>query len=61
MRTSAVIFTTLAIVAAIMGLWVLVGVAAWVIRVVAFIFLVMAVLSARRKLTEPDPSDRRLQ
>lgn len=53
MKLPAVIFTTLAIVAAIMGIWVLVGVAAWVIRVLAFVFLVMAVLSARRKLTEP--------
>jgi hypothetical protein len=42
-----------------MGLWVLVGVAAWVVRVLAFIFLVIAVLSARRRLTE-GPSDRAL-
>lgn len=58
MRTSAVIFTTLAIVAAVMGLWVLVGVAAWVIRVLALIFLTMAVFSFRRRLTEPSASHR---
>ena len=58
MRTSVLIFAGLAVVAAIMGIWVLVGVAAWVIRVIALILLVMAVLSARKKLTEP--SDRRL-
>ncbi|MES2705922.1 MAG: DUF1328 domain-containing protein [Verrucomicrobiota bacterium] len=59
MRVSSLIFAALAIVAAIMGLWVLVGVVAWVIRVVALILLIMAVLSARRKLTEP--STRRLE
>lgn len=59
MKTTAVLFIALAIVAAIMGLWVLVGVAAWVVRVLALIFLVMAVLSARRRLTE-GPSDRAL-
>lgn len=59
MKTTAFLFIALAIVAAIMGLWVLVGVAAWVVRVLAFIFLVIAVLSARRRLTEGH-SDRAL-
>ncbi|RYD35442.1 MAG: DUF1328 domain-containing protein [Verrucomicrobiaceae bacterium] len=58
MRTSTVIFTILAIVAAIMGLWVLVGVVAWVIRVLALIFLTMAVFSFRRRLTESSASHR---
>lgn len=51
MKITAVIFVALAIVASILGVWVLVGVAAWVIRVLAFLFLVGAVLSARSKLT----------
>lgn len=59
MKTVSVVFIALAIVAAIMGLWVLVGVVAWVVRVLALVFLVMAVLSARRRLTEGS-SDRAL-
>jgi uncharacterized membrane protein YtjA (UPF0391 family) len=39
----------LALVAAAFGFWVLAGVAAWVIRVLALIFLVMAVLSLRKR------------
>jgi uncharacterized membrane protein YtjA (UPF0391 family) len=49
MKTSAVILVLLALVAAAFGFWVLVGVAAWVIRVLALIFLVMAVLSLRKR------------
>jgi uncharacterized membrane protein YtjA (UPF0391 family) len=49
MKTSAVIFVVLALVAAAFGFWVLAGVAAWVIRVLALIFLVMAVLSWRKR------------
>jgi uncharacterized membrane protein YtjA (UPF0391 family) len=49
MKTSAVILVVLALVAAAFGFWVLAGVAAWVIRVLALIFLVMAVLSLRKR------------
>jgi uncharacterized membrane protein YtjA (UPF0391 family) len=49
MKTSAVILVVLALVAAAFGFWVLAGVAAWVIRVLALIFLVMAVLSWRKR------------
>jgi uncharacterized membrane protein YtjA (UPF0391 family) len=49
MKTSAVILVLLALVAAAFGFWVLAGVAAWVIRVLALIFLVMAVLSLRKR------------
>ena len=49
MKTSAIILVVLALVAAAFGFWVLAGVAAWVIRVLALIFLVMAVLSLRKR------------
>ena len=49
MKTSAVILVVLALVAATFGFWVLAGAAAWVIRVLALIFLVMAVLSLRKR------------
>lgn len=49
MKTSAVILVLLALVAAAFGFWVPAGVAAWVIRVLALIFLVMAVLSLRKR------------
>lgn len=50
MKTSAIILVVLALVAAALGFWVLAGVAAWVIRVLALIFLVMAVLSLRKRV-----------
>ncbi len=49
MKTSSVILIALALVAAAFGFWVLAGVAAWVIRVLALIFLVMAALSLRKR------------
>jgi uncharacterized membrane protein YtjA (UPF0391 family) len=54
MKTTSILFTVLALIAAALGIWVLAGVAAWVIRVAALIFLVMAVLSLRKKVTAPD-------
>ena len=50
MKTSAIILVVLALVAAALGFWVLAGVAAWVIRVLALIFLVMAVLSLMKRV-----------
>ena len=50
MKTSAIILVVLALVAAAFGFWILAGVAAWVIRVLALIFLVMAVLSLRKRV-----------
>lgn len=49
MKTSFLVFMVLALVAAAFGFWVLAGVAAWVIRVLALVFLVMAALALRRK------------
>ncbi len=49
MKTSSIVFLGLAIVAAAFGFWVLAGVAAFVIRVFAFVFLVMALLALRKK------------
>lgn len=49
MKTSSIVFILLAIVAAAFGFWVLAGVVAIVIRVLALIFLVMAVLALRKK------------
>lgn len=49
MKTTSVLFMVLALVAAAFGFWVLAGLAAWIIRALALIFLVMAVLALRRK------------
>jgi uncharacterized membrane protein YtjA (UPF0391 family) len=49
MKGTSLILLVLALVAAAFGFWVLAGLAAWVIRVLALIFLVMAVLALRRK------------
>lgn len=49
MKITSVIFIVLALVAAALGFWVLAGVAAFVIRAIALIFLVMAVLALRKK------------
>jgi len=50
MKITSVVFIALALVAAALGFWVLVGVAAFVIRVLALVFLVMAVLALRKKV-----------
>ena len=49
MKTTSMVFVVLALIAAAFGFWVLAGVAAFVIRVLALIFLVLAVLALRRK------------
>lgn len=48
-KFASIAFMALALVAAAFGIWVLVGVAAIVIRIAALIFLVMAALALRRK------------
>ena len=50
MKATSAIFIALALVAAALGFWVLAGVAAFVIRVIALVFLVLAVLAFRKKL-----------
>lgn len=50
MKITSVVFILLALVAAALGFWVLAGVAAFVIRVLALIFLVMGVLALRKKV-----------
>ena len=50
MKTTGIIFLMLAILAAVLGLWILVGVAAFIARVCIFLFLTAAVLSYRKKL-----------
>jgi len=52
MKAGSFILTGLALVAAACGIWLLVGVVAWVVRVLALVFLVMAVLSIRKKAVE---------
>lgn len=54
MKYSSIIFIVLALVAAAFGFWVLAGIAAFVIRVLALIFLVMAVLALRKKVVAGD-------
>lgn len=54
MKTTSVVFIVLALVAAAFGFWVLAGVAAFVIRVLALVFLVMAVLALRKKVVSKD-------
>ena len=49
MKITSAVFIVLALAAAALGFWVLAGVAAFVIRVLALIFLVMAVLALRKK------------
>lgn len=49
MKKTSILFVVLAIVAAAFGFWVLAGLAAWIIRVLALVFLVLAVLALRRK------------
>ncbi|MDB6070187.1 MAG: hypothetical protein JWL81_1358 [Verrucomicrobiales bacterium] len=48
-KPASIAFMALALVAAALGIWVLVGVMAFIVRVAALIFLVMAVLALRRK------------
>lgn len=50
MKITSAVFIVLALVAAALGFWVLAGVAAFVIRVLALIFLVMAMLALRKKV-----------
>jgi hypothetical protein len=49
MKASSFILTGLALVAAACGIWLLVGVLAWAVRVLALVFLVLAVLSLQKK------------
>lgn len=53
MKTTALFFTVLALVAAAFGFWALAGLAAWLIRILALIFLIFAVLALRRKASSP--------
>lgn len=48
-KPASIAFMALALVAAALGIWVLVGVVAFIVRVAALIFLVMAVFALRRK------------
>lgn len=50
MKITSAVFVALALVAAALGFWVLVGVAAFVIRGLALVFLVMALLAVRKKV-----------
>lgn len=50
MRATSIFFMVLALVAAAFGIWVLVGVAAFVVRVLALVFLTIAVLNLRKKV-----------
>lgn len=54
MKIPALIFLTLAVVAAAFGFWLLAGILAWVIRAAALVFLVLAVLSFRKKAVSGD-------
>ena len=50
MKATSVIYIALALVAAALGFWVLAGVAAFLIRVIALVFLVLALLAFRKKV-----------
>ena len=50
MKFTSVVFIALALVAAALGFWVLAGVAAFVIGILALVFLVMGVLALRKKV-----------
>ena len=49
MKATSILFVVLALVAAALGFWVLAGIAALVIRVLALVFLIIAVLALRKK------------
>jgi uncharacterized membrane protein YtjA (UPF0391 family) len=50
MKTTSAVLVGLALVAAALGFWVLAGVAAFIIRLLALIFLVVAVLGLREQV-----------